>query len=432
MPIIVFTLITLWSAIRTQNTLHQELVNQINDEMAALSEIYISSGVESVSGGIAQRLTLSPLNRAGAHYKFVSRGGDLLAGDLVATSEETSDITKVITAPNQDFGTLLMRSTVFKGGEVLTVARETEAQRRALRGGLLDYLIGVSAILILSFAFVFLSIRNLRRRLARMNSVFVRVGDGDTDARLTPQERTDELTVLGEHINTMIARMARLLTLRKRVTDQVAHEMRSPLTRLDASLVRVEKLVGEQTEIDQARDELKHCIALLDGLLDISSLDAQQGDKRGFEEVNLSLLIRSITDLFEPLAEDENRDLEISVEPDCCVFGASSQLGRLVSNLLDNAIKYATEGTTITVSLVREGSYAVLRVANRGAPISAETARDIFTPFFRNTDMAEKKGYGLGLALSRAIATRHDGFLDLEPTPKEVVFKLTIPILLGT
>ena len=89
-PIIVFTLITLWSGIRTQNTLRQELVNQINDEMAALSEIYIGSGVESVSAGIAQRLALSPLNRAGAHYKFVSRGGDLLAGDLVATSEETS------------------------------------------------------------------------------------------------------------------------------------------------------------------------------------------------------------------------------------------------------------------------------------------------------------------------------------------------------
>lgn len=431
-PIVVFSLIMVWSGVRTQNTLRQELVNQINDEMAALSEIYISSGVESVSAAIVQRLTLSPLTRAGAHYKFVARGGDILAGDFVANSDETSDITKVIAFSDQDFGSLLMRSTVLKGGEILTVARETDAQGRALRGALWDYFIGVSAILILSLLFVSLSIRRLRKRLDGMNSVFVRVGDGDTDARLTPQGRSDELTVLAEHINAMIARTARLLTLRKRVTDQVAHEMRSPLTRLDASLVRVETQVGQSAEIDKARDELKHCITLLDGLLDISSLDAQQGDKRGFAEVNLSQLIRSITDLFEPLAEDENRHLNITQNSDCLVLGSPSQLGRLVSNLLDNAIKYATEGTVITVSLTREGRYAVLRVANSGAPIRAETARDIFTPFFRNPDMADKKGYGLGLALSRAIATRHDGFLDLEPTPKEILFKLMIPILLGS
>jgi len=255
------------------------------------------------------------------------------------------------------------------------------------------------------------------------------VGDGEMEARLTVRSRPDELSLLAEHINSMIARTARLLTLRKRVTDQVAHEMRSPLTRLDASLSRIGKTDAENAEVEKARGELKHCVTLLDGLLDISSLDAQQGDKRGFETVNLTELIHSIADLFEPMAEDEGKPLKTDLKAGIMVSASPSQLGRLISNLLDNAVKYAAYETPINLTLKREGAFATLRVANSGKAITGETARDIFTPFFRNPDMSDKKGSGLGLALSRAIATRHDGFLELEPTPKQVVFKLTLPLI---
>jgi signal transduction histidine kinase len=428
-PIVVFSVIMLWSGLRTQNTLRQELVHQINDEMAALAEIYVGAGADAVAAGIDQRLTLTPLSRAGAHYSFIARGGETLAGDLAPLSDGASDITKTVTLTDDRFGHLLMRSTIFRGGEVLNVARETDAQRRALSGSLRDYFIGVAAILALSLLLIVITVRRLRKRLSTMNSIFARVGDGDIDARLSTLGHADELSVLAKHINAMIARTGRLLTLRKRVTDQVAHEMRSPLTRLDASLFRIENNVGPNEAIDQARDELKHCINLLDGLLDISSLDAQQGDKRGFETIDFSQLVEAIADLFDPVAEDENKPLQLSIDRDVHVFGSSSQLGRLVSNLFDNALKYAFDETAISVSLKREGEFAVLRVSNRGAPISAETARDIFTPFFRNPEMSAKKGYGLGLALSRSIANRHDGFLELEPTPTQILFKLTLPIL---
>ena len=428
-PVAVFTIITVLSAVRTQNTLRQEITNQINDDVANLSENYIDSGVESVASAIQQRLALSPLNRAGAHYKLTTQGGRTLAGDLSLDRNNDVNITQAIEVKDTEYGTLLTRSTVFKDGEILTVARETKAQSLALIASLWDFLIGVSAIVIMSFILVYFSVSRLRTRLGKMNSIFRRVGEGETEARLPLGNERDELARLSNHINAMIARTGRLLTLRKRVTDQVAHEMRSPLTRLDASLTRVEKQVGSSEEIEHAREELKHCVNLLDGLLDISSLDAQEGDKRGFEDINFTDLIRSIVELFEPVAEDASKPINVELSLDIRVSACPSQIGRLVSNLLDNAIKYADENTAINVKLIREGQKAIFSVANSGKPISKETSRDIFTPFFRNPDMSEKKGYGLGLALSRAIAKRHDGYLELEPTPKQILFKLTLPCL---
>jgi len=224
----------------------------------------------------------------------------------------------------------------------------------------------------------------------------------------------------------MIERAERLLTLRKRVTDQVAHEMRSPLTRLEATLETLE--LDNSEVIDKIRTDIRHSVEMLDGMLDISSTDAQQGDRRGLEEIALKPLIASIIELFDPVAEDDDKQINFMAYAAPKINAIPSQIGRLVSNLLDNAIKYSDLNTTIEVILSVEENMAVLRVSNYGPQIIGRTKIDIFTPFYRHPDMADRKGFGLGLALCRSIATRHEGHLDIEPSPSKTIFKLALPL----
>ncbi|MEP3891409.1 MAG: HAMP domain-containing sensor histidine kinase [Hellea sp.] len=429
-PAIVFTIISAWSAWQSYDDLTSEINNQINDDMASLSEIYIEQGPDDVSGAIVQRLSLSPLNRAGAHYLFKSKANQILSGDLLRPLSDEVRLTQSRTLKTENFGDITARQTIFKGGETLIVARENKALQASLLKSLETYLIGVTALLLLAYLLARGAIANLRQRIGAMNTTLDYVGQGHLDARLAAGDSSDELGILGTHINNMIARAERLLNLRKRVTDQVAHEMRSPLTRLDARLLSLAKTQSafDDSEIERAREELQSCVKLLDGLLDVSSLDAQQGDKRGFEPINLSELVGNIVELFDPVAEDAGKTLSFTGGDNINLEAAPAQIGRLASNLIDNAIKYSEEDTDIQVSLSEEGSHIVLRVSNKGAPILGAAKENIFTPFFRHPDMADRQGYGLGLALCRAIALRHDGAIEVEPNPQSTVFKVLLPL----
>lgn len=428
-PALIFTAISAWSAWQAHGDLTSEINNQINDDMASLSEIYIEQGPANVSSAIVQRLSLSPLNRAGAHYLFKSKTNEILSGDLTRPISDQMSLTQSGKFMTKNFGNVTARQTIFTGGETLIVARENKALKASLSKSLRNYLLGVMALLVLAYFLTRGAIANLRQRIRAMNITLDYVGQGHLDARLETANSADELGILGTHINNMIARAERLLNLRKRVTDQVAHEMRSPLTRLDARLMSLSKGGGhsKDDDIQMAREELQSCVKLLDGLLDVSSLDAQQGDKRGFETVNLSELVGNIVELFEPVAEEAGKTLSFTGDKEISVQAAPSQIGRLVSNLIDNAIKYSGPATEIKASLVKEKDKVFLRVSNKGAQILGDTKEDIFTPFFRHPDMADRQGYGLGLALCRAIAVRHEGRIEVEPNPQLTVFKLTLP-----
>ncbi|MGB6230415.1 MAG: HAMP domain-containing sensor histidine kinase, partial [Litorimonas sp.] len=288
--------------------------------------------------------------------------------------------------------------------------------------------LGLLALVLLSALLAWRATGRLRRRVSGMNATLDHAGKGHLDARLDHADAPDELGELSRHINAMVERAERLLALRKRVTDQVAHEMRSPLTRLDAALMGAQSGVDADPALEMARKELKSSLRLLDGLLDVSSADAQRGDRRGFERVDLGELSATLVELFEPVAEMRGQTLRLSAEAGTAVDAAPSQIGRLVSNLIDNAVKYADENSEIEVRVGRAGRRAVLSVANFGPPILGELREEIFTPFYRHPDMAQTQGHGLGLALCRSIAARHDGTLDVTPNPKRTIFTLSLPL----
>lgn len=408
--------------------LRTEITNQINDDVASLSEVYLTQGPDAVDAAISQRLALSPLSRAGAHYRFEDQGGLPRSGDLSAAITQSSKLTDPTIVQSTNFGSLTLRATVFQGGETLIVARENSAIRKAAWVQLRNTVIGLVALIALAALIAVRATGSLRQRIGQMNDTLDHVGKGHLDARLPETGQEDELGALASHINGMIGRAERLLNLRKRVTDQVAHEMRSPLTRLDAALLKAQSNTRADPALAKARAELKSSLRLLDGLLDVSSAEAQQGDRRNLEPVDLAELGANMVELFEPVAELRRQHLVLEARAKAVVDAAPAQIGRLISNLIDNALKYADPNTDIIISIDTLGNKAVLSVANQGPQILGDLRSEIFTPFFRHPDMAEKQGHGLGLALCRSIALRHDGTLDITPNPHLTIFTLTLPL----
>jgi signal transduction histidine kinase len=420
-PVIAFLLIGLIVILMSRQALRTELVNQINDDMAALVLTDAEDGPQALEDAITQRVSLNSV-RAGAPYYQLAYAPGRIIGNL---DEVVSDFTQPV-AVNQDGLIILARGTPLRSGRVLVVGRDTRAVAATLRT--LGLAIGIGALILalMSFLLTRWHIERLRRRTKLLNDTFDNIAQGHLNTRIALSPKEDELDELGVHINTMLDRLHRLLTLRKRLTDQLAHEIRSPLARLDASLAQARN--DGQQSIEAARQDLSRTLVLLDGLLDISALEAQAGDRRNFADIAFGELVTEVFDLFEPLAETNDITMLLGVEAGIKVSGDRSQLGRLVSNLLDNAIKYAT-GSPINVVVAREGTQVILSVTNLGPTIGESLKSEIFTPFFRHPDAQIGKGHGLGLALCHSIALRHAGEISVDSEGGLTTFNFILPIL---
>jgi signal transduction histidine kinase len=213
--------------------------------------------------------------------------------------------------------------------------------------------------------------------------------------------------MLAAHANRLFDRLAAQIHAQREVTDQVAHEIRSPLMHLDSRLLKLIDRSADPvavTALGEARAETRGIATLLDSLLDIAASRARRGDRVGFERVDLSALAASVADIFADSAEEAGLALVTRISPGIELPGDAMQLTRLLSNLLDNAFKYVPNGGRIEL-VVEPGPRMEVRDDGPGVP--AEARERIFDRFQRVAD-GGSQGHGLGLSLARVIAERHD------------------------
>lgn len=261
-------------------------------------------------------------------------------------------------------------------------------------------------------------------RIGRLNALADRVAGGDLSARLPAPPVQDEFATLQDHVHNMLDRIEALNRATHRLSDAIAHELRTPLNRIQ------QRLAGLETDQAAAiQGEIRATIRIFDALLDISAAEAAKGQRPGLVPVDLSELAEEVFDLYEPLAEDQGLVARADIPAGLQVLGERSLLAQLLSNLLDNAIKYCRPGDQITLSLADTDDRIVMELRDTGPGIPEDLRDQMFDRFTRAERDRDRAGHGLGLALVQAIAARHGAKLVLPPTSKGFAIRVLWPKL---
>ncbi|MBQ8114369.1 MAG: HAMP domain-containing histidine kinase [Kiritimatiellae bacterium] len=271
--------------------------------------------------------------------------------------------------------------------------------------------------------------RRFVRSLQNVSDAADRIRAGEWSTRVTPSHESRELVLLEDAFNTMCDQNEKTLTELKTLTDDIAHDLRTPLTRLRTA-AEFAAMGGELNRplpemlFEQSSDMLE----LINTMLEISQTGCKL-DRTPREDIDLCAFLHETVELYATVLDDQKLAINLDLPKESVVFsGHRGRLQRLLGNLLDNAIKFTPGGGVITLSLVRTASAVVLRVSDTGCGIAPEEIPHIFRRFWRSDSSRSLPGNGLGLALAKAIVTSYAGTITCESSlGKGTTFTITIP-----
>jgi signal transduction histidine kinase len=294
--------------------------------------------------------------------------------------------------------------------ELVQIARIVE---RALALGLVPALcLGLTTGALLS--------ARAQKRVEQVNQRVQRIVAGELRERLPTRGVDDSFDRLAVIVNRMLDEIEALVQSMAGAGDDIAHDLRTPLTRVRVGLERgrqnarsVEEL---RTAVDHAIVGLDQSLAIITALLRITEIEHSRR-LAAFSQVALADLVREVGELYEPIAEDKRVAFTVGAQEDVVVRGDRDLLFEAIANLVDNAVKFTPEGGSVEVTLARVGDEGVVRVCDNGPGIpSAE--RDLVTRRFYRSDKSRRDpGLGLGLSLVAAIAKLHGFRFSISPGP---------------
>jgi signal transduction histidine kinase len=295
-------------------------------------------------------------------------------------------------------------------GEVLVIGRDIEEIEeiaeivgRALGLGLLPAFGLAAAIGIV------LSLRALDR-LSDVNRRILRIVAGDLRERLPTRGRNDPFDQLAVSVNRMLGEIEALILEIAGVGDDIAHDLRTPLTRvrvrLERGRVHAATLAELRAAVDQGIAGLDQSLAIITALLRIAEIEHSRR-LEGFSQVPLAPLLREVGDLYEPIAEDKHVALRVEAADEATVHGDRDLLFEAVANLVDNGVKFTPEGGRVELVLLRREGETVIRVSDTGAGISEVEREAVTKRFYRSDKSRRTEGLGLGLSLVAAIVKLH-------------------------
>ncbi len=259
--------------------------------------------------------------------------------------------------------------------------------------------------------------RSRIRRIGLLHDAIGEVMAGDLSRRIPEDSTDDDIGELTEKLNQMLDELEKLVEGVRRVSDNIAHDLRTPLARLRN---RLEILRGEEENDEKARPIVEQAIDDADGLLStfkalmrIARIESGQ-HRAALETVDLSRLVDDVVELYQPLIEEAEKRLSVHREPAVSVRGDRDLLFQALANLVDNALKYTAGGGHIEISLAESNDRARLAVADDGPGIPSEEREKVLQRFYRLDTSRSTPGAGLGLSLVAAVAELHHAELLLE------------------
>jgi signal transduction histidine kinase len=299
---------------------------------------------------------------------------------------------------------------VLPDGEILVIGRNiaeiVEIARIVLRALALGLLPAITLAVAIG---VVLSLR-ARNRLLEVNRRIQRIVAGDLRERLPTRKGNDPFDQLAASVNLMLGEIEALVLEIAGVGNDIAHDLRTPLTRVRARLergrARAATLDELRTVVDQSIGGLDQSLAVVTALLRIAEIEHNRR-LEGFSQVQLAPLLREVGDLYEPIAEDKRVTLQVEAADEATVHGDRDLLFEAVANLVDNAVKFTPEGGRVTLALLHRDGESVIQVKDTGPGISEAEQEAVVRRFYRSDKSRNTEGLGLGLSLVAAIVKLH-------------------------
>jgi signal transduction histidine kinase len=400
---------------------------EIAREMGSLAAVYDRAGVDAVNQALIERAA----SERPFLYLLLDAQGKRISGSIEAspvekfagqpawTSFSVTDTDQAGRAVRHPARGLQQR---LRGGQVLFVGADIQADEayvnkinRALWGaGALVILLGSAGGILVS--------RNVSRSMAGLVGVIEAVRGGDLAARAHVRGTRDELDELAAGLNEMLDRLERSMAGHRHAGDAIAHDLRSPLTRLRARLevayLDVEAGKGDARQaLAQALDDTDGVLKTFAAVLSIARLQAagQAPDPVAFDPAELAA---DIAELYEPLCEDKGVDFSAELDRDLTVRGNREFLAQAIANILDNAVKYTPASGAIMLRVRRRSSGEVeFSVTDTGPGVPEADRARVIERFVRLENSRNEPGAGLGLSLVGAVAEAHGGRLELAEGP---------------
>ncbi len=408
----------------------------IQAEIQGLAEQYQRQGRVGLISVIQERIK-KDLDGSSV-YLFISRTGEYQFGNLLAwpsdLESEEGWINFLLEPPlvaDSPGPHHLARGRVFRidGGMRLLVGRDVhdlmavqEMVSRALTWGM-----GIT--IALAFIGGLLMSRSTMRRIESINQTSREIMKGDLSRRIPTRGSGDDFDQLAENLNAMLDQIEVLMEGVRHVSNNIAHDLRTPLTRLRNRLEtmqnHIDEPVRQQESVAQALVEADRILQTFNALLRIARIESG-GFQRPTDKVSLKELVEDAVDLYEALAQDKHQELRADVRHDVQIPGDRDLLFQALANLLDNAIKYTPEHGCIRVWLDR-GAQARLVVSDTGVGVPSEERGKVFERFYRVGKDRSTLGNGLGLSLVKAVVELHRGRVWLEENDPGLRVILELP-----
>jgi signal transduction histidine kinase len=330
-------------------------------------------------------------------------------------------------------GTALVRSVELGNGMRLVVGRDIVERRGYSAIILQSFLVGVVGIILFSLVAGGITARRVLRRIDTIQQTSTKIMSGNLSERVPVTRRNDEFDGLATNLNAMLDRIEQLLQGLKEVTDNVAHDLKTPLTRLrnQAEGALRDNASPEMREkaLETVIAESDRLIRTFNALLMIARVEA--GAPSGaLSEIDISEIVADVAELYGPVAEDAGIAIDADIEQGVTLRANRELIGQAMVNLLENAVKYARpdEGEgRITIALEQDADVVRIVVADNGHGIPEADRRRVLERFVRLEESRSEPGSGLGLALVNAVARLHAGSFRIDDNKPGVRAVLELP-----
>ena len=419
----------LWWA--TAGLLDRQVEAAIRTDATSLAARWEEGGVPALVLTIEDRLASNIQDDA--IYLLVNQAMRPVAGNLAQWPPAVQRVDGWYELPVQRAGVRSLARVHrynLPGGYSLLIGRDVR-NRAQLRHLLTDALLWAMLVVLVMATIGAFVVRSLfRRTLANVSATATAIAAGDFTQRVMLSGRGDEFDQLADTINDMLDRIARLMDGVRQVSNAIAHDLRTPITRarsrLEEAAMHAQTPAELRAATERAIADLDGIVAVFQALLRIAEIEA--GSRRSaFARFDLVPLLRGVGELYEAVAEEKDVRLSVSVPEQLPVYGDRELIQQAVANLVDNAVKFSPTGTVVRIRAEPTGTGAAITVTDQGPGIPTSDRTRAIERFFRGEQARSTPGAGLGLALVQAVAQLHGGELTLSDAQPGLMALLLMP-----